>query len=235
MSTVTSASTQSSPPLCALDALPVTQQALQVLQLFRAARNVDELRSANARWSVVRPKLLESETKLECSASGAGSDKAIAMDVLEDIVGAPLELIFALVQLTLAFSGGEKDEFFAALNDALKEARKEIVDQVTEKVTGKVSKAVMDQAGNRLREALLKYLQSISKRSRKHFAELIDATFGTLKGLGGAVALVAKASAPTSISPEWCGLLAQIEREQDVALRRVFPMQVPTALPLLQP
>jgi hypothetical protein len=234
MSTIMSASRQSSPPPFALDSLPVTQQALQVLQLFQTASNVGELRAVNKRWSTLRPRLLASESKLECSSAGAGSDKAIALDVLGDLVEAPLELIIALVQLTLAFSGGEKDEFLAALKNAYDEALKEGVDKIQEKVTERITKAPLEKAGKRLREALLQYLQSISQRSRKHFAELIDATFGTLKGLGGAVALAAKAMAPTTISPEWCGLLAQIDSEQDRTFRRVFPMpDAAVGLPIL--
>ena len=207
----------------ALNALPVSQQAVHVLELFRNAKSPQDYAAASKRWSEVRPKLESYETENACADSGAGSDRAIARGVIDDLVAAPIELILAITRMVFAFAGKEKDDLLAALRDAYDATVEEAKSKVGDKAAAK-AKVPLDTAYARLREALLRYLQSVSKRSRKHFAEMIDAIAGTLKGYGRlAGKSVQVFLTPVRLTPEWCGLLPMIDRAQQSALLRVFP------------
>ncbi len=185
---------------------------------------MDDYMLASKRWAEVRPKLQAWEIKAECDSSGAASDAAIAQDVIDGFVKAPVQVIVSATQLVLAFAAHEKDDFFKALKDAYKSTTEHAYEGATGKV-GDKAQAQMEKAYQRLRETLIQYLQSVSKRSRKHFKALLDGLWGTVKSMGKITSLAGSIMiSSTKITPEWCGYLNLIDEEQRKSLERIAPM-----------
>jgi hypothetical protein len=218
----------------ALDELPLHWQGDHVILMFRDAKTINDYTAASKRWAEVRPKFRAYERDVKCDASGAASDKQIAWDIIDDLHKAPMQVVMSVVALVLAFAGREKDEFFKALEDAYEEAKSYGLDALTGKLEDK-AKEGMQKAYETLREALLQYLQSVS---RKHFKELLDGIWGTVKAIGKTISKPTMIVAniiltPTEMTPEWCIYLDLIDEEQRKALERLSTKPMETVAPRL--
>jgi len=220
--------TQQPATLSATRRLPILLQGTNVAASFANAKTVEEFRRAEAIWITLRPDLAKFEISLNCKDYGAAHDKDIAIDLVGELVKKPVGLMIDVGKLVLALAGTEKDESSEALKDAFKELLKLAEDKGFEKVAEKVAeKAARGKTIERFKEALLKFLQAYSKRSRKHFLQVIADILSVAKAYGGLVLQVSfkavqVALTPSRINPEECGLEKSIELERDAALRRVF-------------
>ena len=114
-----------------------------------------------------------------------------------------------------------------ALRDALKNLADEAAGVMEDKAYGTASRS-LDKALVALRTALIKYLQSVSKRSRRHLEKIFDSATGVLRGLGGAVAFTTRIIfKPTRISADECTVLKQVEQAEREAFSRLFPAKLP--------
>jgi hypothetical protein len=210
----------------ALDSLPLSQRAVIALNKFQLARSENDYMGASSYWSKIRPLLKKYEADVQCKDSGSASDKDLATSFFSDLANVPTGVIFSLTELVLAYASKEKDEEKDELFQALKKAKQEVDTHVYEKAKGKgteLTKDAIEKSLDSVREPLLKYLQGVSKRSRKYFAKIVDSCIGTLKILGGATSVILDiAFSPTKITPEWCGLMKNIENEQAEAFHRIF-------------
>ena len=210
-----------------LDKLPIHQQAIQVISMFGNAKDLQEYTEISARWLKVRKGLVEYEKSQSCKDSGSASDWDIALGVIDDLYKAPLGVIKSVTELAISIMDGEKDSAAANLEKAWDDIKKEGWDQLKEKVGEKIdqkTKRIRELAYEKLREALLKYLQSVSKRSRSHFLKLIGNAVGIIK-VGAKVATTALGLmlTPSKITPEWCGLLKDGDEAQNAASSRLLP------------
>jgi hypothetical protein len=207
----------------ALDKMPVQAQATQVHQMFRAAKTPQDYLAATSRWTEVRPRLAQSEKSMACEDTGEKYDRQLILDTVEDVVKKPIGLIGAISKFIFAFAGGEKDETLEALKEAAAELGKFAFDKGKDRVLDRAKELALKNIQNQFKEALLRYLQSLVKRSRKHCLELIRNIAVILKGVSVLTFEAAKvALTPSRISPEWCGYLEIIDEEQHAAFRRVF-------------
>ena len=97
--------------------LPLAQQAVRVLNLFEKTKTVADFKEASAQWAMIKPELQMYDKKNECEKSGANDDKALAKDIVKDLVDAPIFLLIAVAELTIHISAGEQDESFKAVKD----------------------------------------------------------------------------------------------------------------------
>ena len=163
---------------------------------------------------------MQEEEKLQCSKSGAGRDRDIGIGILDDLAKAPVSILLPCAQLVLAFSAREKDGLYQSLNDAVDATKEKVFDEGAEKA-GKKILARGDAAYQPLRDTLLRVLQQYSKRSRKHFNEILTGLEGIIKGVGAmAFTAVRVFLTPSYITPEWCGLARLIDQSQTEAYTR---------------
>ena len=109
----------------------------------------------------------------------------------------------------------------------MKEIKENIIELLKDRAEKKVSDVVFSEKYKKLmrslREILLKYLQKISKRSRSHFAKILDNLIGVLKGIESTVMIVGSiVLTPRQIAPDMCGLVQIVREEQQRAFSRVF-------------
>jgi hypothetical protein len=203
-----------------LNNLSPLHQATIIAQRFRNSKSDDELRQAEELWEELRPGITKFENSLQCKDYGASHDKDIAIGIVGDLVNKPVELYLDIGKLIFAFAGGEKDETLEALKDAAKELAK---DKAEDKLKDAARKVLVHDSGARFREALLKYLQSKSVRSRKYFLKIITDVVGIAKAYGGiALKVTEVALTPSRIDPEECGLGAWVDKERSEAIGRVL-------------
>lgn len=226
----------------ATDRLPQSQQAVIVLQQFRSVKTQADYVAAAKRWGALRPQLQQYEAGA-CKDAGASSELDIMVGTLSDLASAPINVILALAQVAIGFAEVDRTALFAALEDAYREALLHVGEKQVDKLAEPVKKMAAksrDQALLALREALLKYLQSVSRRSRKHFNKLISSVFGTISSIGGTAAIAGKILLqPSKIAPEWCGLLGDVDLAERDAFTRVFPTlmadRLAPGLPVIPP
>jgi hypothetical protein len=194
-----------------------------VAMSFRHAKSVEEFERAETLWNDLRPGITSYELSLSCKDYGASYDKQIAIDLAGELVEKPLSLMLDVGKLIFALAGGEKDEAL----EALKEAATELATELGKEAGKKVGKSIADQvlprnAAGKFKEALLRYLQSKSKRSRKYFLQIISDIGDVAKAYGGLAIKVSGALEPSRINPDECGMAEWVERERSDALMRVF-------------
>lgn len=207
-------------PAATLKQLPLMLQGAIVAQGFADAKTVDEFRAAEAIWITLRPKLAKYEISLSCKDYGSSHDKEIAIDLVEDLVKKPVGLIIDAGRLVVSLAGGEKDETLENLKDAAKDLATLAKDKGIERT---LESATTRKIMERFKEALLKYLQAHSKRSRKYFLQIIADIGSIAKAYGGLAIKVGEiALTPSRINPEECGSEEWIESERLSALRRIF-------------
>jgi hypothetical protein len=190
-----------------------------VAMSFRNAKSAEEFERAESLWNELRPGITSYETSLNCKDYGASYDKQIAIDLVGELLEKPVDLMLDVGKLIFALAGGERDETLEALKGAAKELAKETGKEIGKKIA---RKALPQNATNKFREALLKYLQSKSKRSRKYFLQIITDIEGVAKAYGGLAIKVSGALKPSRINPDECGMGEWVERERSEALVRVF-------------
>ena len=201
--------------------LPILLQGTMVATSFANANTVEEFQAADAIWITLRPNLAKYEMSLSCKDYGASHDKDIAIDLVDELLKKPVGLMIDVGKLVLSLAGGEKDDTLENLKDAMKDlvtlAKDKGVEKAVENATAR------GRIIERFKEALLRYLQSHSKRSRKYFLQVIDDVGTVAKAYGGLALKVGEvALTPSRINPEECGSEEWIERERRSAVRRVF-------------
>jgi hypothetical protein len=208
-----------------LKQLPLMLQGAIVAKRFANAKTVDEFRTAEAISITLRPKLARYEMSLSCKDYGSSHDKEIAVDLVEDVFKKPVGLIIDVGKLVISLAGGEKDETLENLKDAAKDFATLAKDKGIERALE--SPTIRGKINERFKEALLKYLQAHSKRSRKYFLQVIADIGSVAKAYGGVALKIGEiALTPSRINPEECGSEEWIESERDSALRRVFSSAV---------
>lgn len=220
-----------SPPsqYAAIEKMPSMSQAQHLVELFGAARTAADYEKANEAWLRLKPRFEVLEKKFECEG---GRDSEIAIDIVEDLVGKPVELIIALSRLVLEFAAQDKDAAYKALEDALKELPEYVWDKLKE-ATGDKAQKEASKAFPKLREALIDFLKQYSKRSRVHFRKLIGAAAGTLKAIGGTTVVAFDLITTSSkIRADECGDLERVSAAQRNAMMRIFATQSPAPLKL---
>ncbi|WGD56335.1 hypothetical protein QA641_22020 [Bradyrhizobium sp. CB1650] len=213
-----------SPPISRLSPL---HQATMVAERFRHARTAEQFEEAEKLWSQVRPSLTEFEGSLNCSNYGAAHDREIANDLAEQVLNKPIGLMIDTAKLVLAVAGAEQDEAAEDLKEVAKDLEKLATDEVRDAALEKVGKIVgKGNTAERFKEALLRFLQSKSKRSRQHFLKIINDVGELAKGYGGLALkygeIIYIALSPSRINPEECGIGEWVEHERSEAIRRVF-------------
>ncbi len=198
-------------------------QATIVQMSFSKAKTVEEFQQAESLWNDLRPGITSYEIALNCKDYGASHDQQIAIDLVGDLLQKPVELMLDVGKLIFALAGGEKDETLEALKDTAKELAKEIGKEEGKEIGTKIVRQVFPQgATNKFREALLKYLQSKSTRSRKYFLQIITDIEGVAKAYGGLALKASGALAPSRMNPEECGISEWVEGARSQALTSVF-------------
>jgi hypothetical protein len=148
------------------------------------------------------------------------TEGGIAVAIVEEIVKRPVSLMIAVGNVILSVAAQDEDE---ALNE-LKEATKGLAEYLAEKIEDKAKEAILkSKAVERFKEALLQWLQSYSKRSRKYFIQIIDDIVHLTKDIVGLTWTVGGILlTPSAISPDACGSVQQIEKDRISAIMKVF-------------
>ena len=211
----------------AIDRTPPLQQGLLVISTFQNARTISDYKRASELWEHVRPNLTQYEKALNCEDYTQGAqNKKLLVDTVEDIVKKPVGLVIAVCEFVISFAGQDEKELVHALKEIVEELKKEAGDKLKEKLIDKAKEAIKSHGPSvtdRLRELLLRYLQAVSRRSRKHFVHIIDNLMGAVKGAGALVLVAGKvAFTPTEIAPESCGVVESIRFAQQEAFNRIF-------------
>ena len=214
----------------AIDKVPPLQQALTVLYGFQNARTITDYKGASELWEHVRPKMTRFEKALNCEDYTQGAqNKKLLVDTIEDIVKKPVGLIIAVCEFVISFAGEDEDELVHSLKEIVADLKKEAGDKLKDEAIDKAKELLRSRGPSvtdRLREVLLRYLQRISKRSRKHFVHILDNLMGVAKGAGALFLIAGKvALTPTEIAPESCGMVDNIRSAQQEAFRRVFAQE----------
>jgi len=211
--------TRESAGSASISKLPMMLQGSFVAKNFANAKTEEEFARAEAIWITLRPGLAKYEMSLSCKDYGASHDKEIAINLVEELIKKPLSLMMDVSKVVLWLAAQEKDPELEALKDAAKDLAKFYKDKTVEEGLERLAGG---KAVERFKEALLKYLQSKSKRSRKYFLQLIGDIVSIAKAYGGLILKAGEALSPSRINPEDCGMEVWIERERASALRRIF-------------
>jgi hypothetical protein len=198
--------------------LPQMQQADVVEQLFKHAKSVEEWNYAESVWNDLGPGITGYETSLSCKDFGESYDEQIGKDLIFDMFEKPVELYLDVTKFILSFAAGEKDEAREALEEAISDLKEEIRDHNAKKPAKDITRRILPK----LEEALLKYFQSLKKRSRKHYLKVIKDIEDIALAYGGLAYKVSGALKPSKITPDECGMINRVERERSHAMRRVF-------------
>jgi hypothetical protein len=152
-----------------LDKAPIPLAGAIIARMFGDAKLELDVRQAEAMWTKFQIRIVDYEKSLQCSSYGAAGDKEIAMTIVDDIAMRSVSLMIAVGDLILAFAQQDKDQVIDSFKDALEELKQHMIDKGIEKTKDKVGH-LSEPAARRFKDTLLRWLQTYSKRSRKHYS-----------------------------------------------------------------
>lgn len=206
-----------------LDRLTPIQQGLDVLTRFDKANSTAEFMAATERWEHVRPYLISVETADRCETkTDYEQNKKMMLGIVDDIAHKPVALWLSICSFLLSFFENDKDDTYKELESIYDEIKSYAFDKSKDKGADETKK-IIQKLWPRLKEALLKLLQSQSKRSRKHFVHIIDNLLCVIRGVSAPIVIVGKILlTPHEIAPESCGMVQSIRDAQRDAFSRIF-------------
>lgn len=202
-----------------------------ITDMFAKANTAEQFKNASDHWSQVRDEVRKAEEKLSCE-DYESSDKQLIFDAVEDLISKPIGLILSTLAMLISFAGREEEQLIKDLKDVSEELALLAIDKVTGKVSDKMGDELKKKVGGPLRESLLRYLQKVSKRSRKHFAQILDNLAGTAKAVGSTAMTTAKiALTPSKIAPDLCASVGSLDKARGEAAQRIFKLPPVSSMP----
>ncbi|MFM6933545.1 MAG: hypothetical protein ACKOUT_15035 [Novosphingobium sp.] len=206
-----------------IDKMTPIHRLYYVVDAYNKASSMDDVVYCSELWAYVKTTLALDKLQESCEEAKR-NDMDIAKDLVMDLFSKPVKLVIAILQLLMAFAGKEENEFKNAIKEVASELweyglEKKVTDPAKKAIQEKIVKKALDKG----REATLRYLQKVSKRSRKHFSEVLDKLGATIKTVGGTIFKAGEIFfTPSQIAPELCGTVGQVEEARNNALQRVM-------------
>lgn len=207
--------------LDALDALPPMQQAVQIMMMFNKVENKEQFFIINDRWMKVKIEIMKYYENNKCKYGKKTTEIDFVIDEVSKYTGKNISLILNIAQLFVHFLSHESDEASKEIQEIIDEIKKIAVSTVVEKSSEKVFDKI-DPLVKKMKEKIIKMLVKYGRRSKKYYNEMIGSIVSILS-YGSVVGVVLNGVfSPEEISPEWCGIIEQVDEAQSQSMSRIF-------------